>query len=97
MIAPGLEEILSLQHPEAVKVFSEQMLELHRGQGMEIYWRDNFHCPTEEEYKQMTIRKTGKKKYILVSDFYSFVFYLRSWRLWQGIPVSETIYKKNPL
>lgn len=26
---------------------------------MEIYWRDNFTCPTESEYKQMTIRKTG--------------------------------------
>lgn len=35
------------------------MLELHRGQGMEIYWRDNFTCPTETEYKRMTIRKTG--------------------------------------
>lgn len=35
------------------------MLELHRGQGMEIYWRDNFTCPTESDYKLMTIRKTG--------------------------------------
>ena len=35
------------------------MLELHRGQGMEIYWRDNFICPTEEEYRQMIDRKTG--------------------------------------
>ena len=26
---------------------------------MEIYWRDNFICPTEEEYKQMIDRKTG--------------------------------------
>jgi len=40
-------------------VFCEQLLELHRGQGMDIYWRDNFHCPTEAEYRQMTIRKTG--------------------------------------
>ena len=55
----GLERVLSLGHPEAVKVFCEQMLELHRGQGMELYWRDNYHCPTEEEYRQMTIRKTG--------------------------------------
>lgn len=23
---------------------------------MEIYWRDSFICPAEEEYKQMTIR-----------------------------------------
>ena len=37
-------------------MFCEQLLELHRGQGMDIYWRDNFHCPTEDEYRQMTIR-----------------------------------------
>lgn len=44
---------------QATKVYNEQMLELHRGQGMEIYWRDNFTCPTESDYKLMTIRKTG--------------------------------------
>jgi geranylgeranyl diphosphate synthase type 3 len=26
---------------------------------MEIYWRDNFSCPTEAEYRLMTCRKTG--------------------------------------
>ena len=55
----GLEKVMELGHPEAIAIFKEQMLELHRGQGMEIYWRDNFRCPTEEEYRQMTIRKTG--------------------------------------
>lgn len=35
------------------------MKEMHRGQGMHVYWRDNFICPTEEEYKQMVIKKTG--------------------------------------
>lgn len=44
---------------QATKVYTEQLLELHRGQGMEIYWRDNFTCPTESDYKLMTIRKTG--------------------------------------
>lgn len=37
-------------------MYTEQVLELHRGQGMEIYWRDNYTCPSEEEYKKMTIR-----------------------------------------
>jgi len=55
----GLERVLSLHHPQATVVFCEQLLELHRGQGMEIHWRDSFTCPSEEEYKQMTIRKTG--------------------------------------
>ena len=55
----GLEKALELGHPAAVSVFSQQMLELHRGQGMEIHWRDNFLCPTETEYRQMIDRKTG--------------------------------------
>ncbi|GLV42038.1 quemao [Carabus blaptoides fortunei] len=55
----ALERVLGLGHPDATTVYTEQLLELHRGQGMEIYWRDNFKCPSEEEYKQMTMRKTG--------------------------------------
>lgn len=35
------------------------MLELHHGQGMEIWWRDNFVSPSEEEYRQMVMRKCG--------------------------------------
>ena len=31
----------------------------YRFLGMELYWRDNYQCPSEDEYKQMTIRKTG--------------------------------------
>ncbi|XP_017778431.1 PREDICTED: geranylgeranyl pyrophosphate synthase isoform X2 [Nicrophorus vespilloides] len=55
----ALEKCSKLNHPDATKVFIEQLLELHRGQGMEIYWRDNFKCPTEEEYCEMTKKKTG--------------------------------------
>ncbi|XP_055323953.1 terpene synthase-like [Sitodiplosis mosellana] len=55
----ALERCQRLGHPDTVKVYTEQMLELHRGQGMEIYWRESFICPTESEYKLMTIRKTG--------------------------------------
>ncbi|KAK3590946.1 hypothetical protein CHS0354_034516 [Potamilus streckersoni] len=55
----GLEKALKLDHPEVTKVFTEQILELHRGQGMDIYWRDTVCCPSEEQYKIMVIRKTG--------------------------------------
>jgi len=55
----GLERVLALGHSDATAVFTQQLLELHRGQGMEIYWRDNFICPTEEEYRLMISRKTG--------------------------------------
>ncbi|CAG9136899.1 Geranylgeranyl pyrophosphate synthase [Plutella xylostella] len=55
----ALEKTLDLGHSMAVAVYTEQLLDLHRGQGMEIYWRDNFQCPSEDEYKEMTIKKTG--------------------------------------
>ncbi|XP_018571729.1 geranylgeranyl pyrophosphate synthase [Anoplophora glabripennis] len=55
----ALERVMDLNHPEAISIALEQILELYRGQGMEIYWRDNFTCPSEEEYKQMVKRKTG--------------------------------------
>ncbi|XP_042911133.1 terpene synthase isoform X2 [Parasteatoda tepidariorum] len=55
----GLERTLKLGHPKATTVFTEQLLELHRGQGMEIYWRDSYICPSEQEYKEMVKRKTG--------------------------------------
>ncbi|KHJ77769.1 hypothetical protein OESDEN_22611, partial [Oesophagostomum dentatum] len=45
--------------PKAVAIFAEQMLELHRGQGKELFWRDTVTCPTESEYEEMVIQKTG--------------------------------------
>jgi geranylgeranyl diphosphate synthase type 3 len=54
-----MAKIMELGKPEAAQAFTDQLLELHRGQGMDIYWRDAFVCPTEEEYKQMVLRKTG--------------------------------------
>jgi geranylgeranyl diphosphate synthase type 3 len=42
-----------------VRVFTEAMIELHEGQGMDIYWRDSYNCPTLEEYNLMVRKKTG--------------------------------------
>ncbi|KAM9155901.1 geranylgeranyl pyrophosphate synthase isoform 3-T4 [Pangshura tecta] len=53
------QKVLTLDHPEAVKVFTHQLLELHQGQGLDIYWRDTYTCPTEAEYKAMVLKKTG--------------------------------------
>jgi len=36
-----------------VGVELEELLCLHRGQGMELLWRDSLTCPTEEEYIAM--------------------------------------------
>ncbi|KAF5340919.1 hypothetical protein D9758_012161 [Tetrapyrgos nigripes] len=36
-----------------------ELLALHRGQGLELIWRDSLQCPTEEEYVGMVNNKTG--------------------------------------
>ncbi|XP_070156059.1 terpene synthase-like [Polyergus mexicanus] len=54
----ALERTINL-HPAATKVYMEQMLEGHRGQGMDIFWRDNLICPSEADYKTMAIKKMG--------------------------------------
>ena len=44
---------------EMIKIFNEELINLHRGQGLDIYWRDSFTVPTEEEYLKMIANKTG--------------------------------------
>ncbi|KDN48185.1 terpenoid synthase [Tilletiaria anomala UBC 951] len=41
------------------RLVAEEMINLHRGQGMDLFWRDSLTCPTEEEYVEMVINKTG--------------------------------------
>jgi geranylgeranyl pyrophosphate synthase len=44
---------------EAVRVFTEELLSLHRGQGLELWWRDSFVLPDEAAYFNMVSGKTG--------------------------------------
>lgn len=44
-----------------------QLLELHRGQGMDIFWRDSVMCPTEDQYKEMVKRSKQKIRILLFS------------------------------
>eukprot|EP01135_Chromosphaera_perkinsii_P004703 Nk52_evm14s294 gene=Nk52_evmTU14s294 len=55
----ALSMVCSLNEPRAVQVFTDELQELHRGQGMDIFYRDAPLCPTEEEYREMVKRKTG--------------------------------------
>ncbi|KAI8610655.1 quemao protein [Chytriomyces sp. MP71] len=55
----ALQKALALQIPAVVDIFAAELINLHTGQGMEIYWRDNNICPTEAEYLQMISNKTG--------------------------------------
>ena len=55
----ALEKVESMENPQAVSVFVKELLNLHRGQGQDILWRDHGKCPTEDEYCQMVLDKTG--------------------------------------
>ncbi|KAK7691325.1 hypothetical protein QCA50_004719 [Cerrena zonata] len=44
---------------ELDRVVTSELLNLHRGQGLELLWRDSLQCPTEEEYVKMVNNKTG--------------------------------------
>lgn len=37
----------------------EELLNLHRGQGLDLFWRDSLTCPTEEEYIHMVLGSTS--------------------------------------
>ena len=44
---------------QAFRIYNEEMLNLHRGQGIELFWRDSVTVPTENEYLLMISNKTG--------------------------------------
>jgi geranylgeranyl diphosphate synthase type 3 len=55
----ALQEAQKLRNPKAITVFTEELINLHRGQGMDLYWRDSLTCPTEDDYLEMVGNKTG--------------------------------------
>ncbi|KAH8911988.1 geranylgeranyl pyrophosphate synthetase [Coniochaeta sp. PMI_546] len=55
----ALHEVQKLRNPKAISVFTEELVNLHRGQGMDLYWRDTLTCPTEDDYLEMVGNKTG--------------------------------------
>jgi len=55
----ALENLLKLKNLNLIKIYSDELLNLHRGQGMEIYFRDSNICPTEDDYMDIVSNKTG--------------------------------------
>ena len=55
----AMEKCTELEDAKCVSIFVKELLNLHRGQGQDILWRDQCKCPTEVEYKQMVSDKTG--------------------------------------
>ncbi|KAJ4267786.1 geranylgeranyl pyrophosphate synthetase [Fusarium torreyae] len=55
----ALQELHKLNNPKLITIFSDELVNLHRGQGMDLFWRDTLTCPTEEDYLEMVGNKTG--------------------------------------
>lgn len=56
MYFQAYQELFRLRDTETAaidKIVTEELLNLHRGQGLELIWRDSLRCPTEEEYVSM--------------------------------------------
>ncbi|KAF2651560.1 geranylgeranyl pyrophosphate synthetase [Lophiostoma macrostomum CBS 122681] len=59
MYFAALKELQSCSNRQVLSIFTEELLQLHIGQGMDLYWRDMLQCPTQAEYFDMANRKTG--------------------------------------
>ncbi|EJT80026.1 hypothetical protein GGTG_00032 [Gaeumannomyces tritici R3-111a-1] len=55
----ALQELQKLHNPNTLTIFADELLNLHRGQGMDLFWRDTLTCPTEDDYLEMVGNKTG--------------------------------------
>jgi geranylgeranyl diphosphate synthase type 3 len=66
-----LNKMQDIHFPEAMRLCTEQILKGYQGQGMEIYWRDNYTCPTVEEYQD--IAKKSKYRVKNMSRFYVYL------------------------
>jgi geranylgeranyl diphosphate synthase type 3 len=62
LLLKGLHKVQNLKHPEAITVCTEYLLDMYYGQGLEIFWRENFTCPSLEEYKQMVQKSKDSTK-----------------------------------
>jgi len=58
----GLDRVQSLNHPKAMALCTEHLLELYHRQGMDIYWCDNYMCPPVEEYQKIAEKSKDRVK-----------------------------------
>ena len=55
----ALQELVKLRNPRAIAIYTDELCNLHRGQGMDLFWRDTLTCPNENDYLEMVGNKTG--------------------------------------
>ncbi|XP_041970693.1 geranylgeranyl pyrophosphate synthase-like [Aricia agestis] len=58
-ILEGFKKVRSFENPKAIEVYCNNFIRIMNGTAQDIYWRDNYLCPTEEEYKMMSADKIG--------------------------------------
>jgi len=49
----ALNELRILKNVDAINIFTEELMNLHRGQGMDLFWRETLTCPSEQAYLKM--------------------------------------------
>lgn len=76
----ALERTHALGNSRALESFVHEQLNLHRGQGRDILWRDTNRCPTEEEYQSMVLDSECVYRPLFTSDsFWIGCFGTLSW------------------
>ncbi|SCZ90622.1 BZ3500_MvSof-1268-A1-R1_Chr1-3g02107 [Microbotryum saponariae] len=60
------------------EMVTEELLNLHRGQGMDLFWRENLICPTEPEYIDMVNNSGSMCICMLASSSCEFTDYVMS-------------------
>jgi len=55
---------------DLIGLVTEELLNLHRGQGLDLFWRDSLVCPTEEEYVHMVLGSKSSSRITLYHRSY---------------------------
>jgi len=55
---------------DLIGLVTEELLNLHRGQGLDLFWRDSLVCPTEEEYVHMVLGSKSSPRITLYHRSY---------------------------
>ena len=78
----SLQRALSFNHPDMIKLYTEMNLDLWRGQELEIYWRDNHTCPSEEEYLEM-VKKSKDRVRAMIRIYLDLCACKKSGNVWR--------------
>lgn len=91
---PNDEAGLAVVKNKLLDIFMEEMVNLHTGQGYDIYWRDNLEdimrkgLPTIEEYLKVVMHKTGGLFRLAVR-----ILSLFSCNAGEGVPLENDLMK----